>query len=89
MPPGLEATLKEGLTQLAREKPSSKPLDAIQWLGAWLLQNNPSAPKTVAPRCMSLDDVDDGAELEPFVKKTQAARDGNGGKAGTAALAAE
>ena len=72
VPNFLQSTLTKALTQLAREKPSSEPLQACKWLGTWLLENNPNNPKSVAPNCMSLEDVDDGAEFACFVNKAQA-----------------
>jgi Dpy-30 motif/Nucleoside diphosphate kinase len=77
MSAALEATLCKGLTQLAREKPSGDPLEAVKWLGAWLLENNPNNPKSVAPKGMSLDDVDDGSGFEPWVKQMQADQQAN------------
>lgn len=35
--------LARGLTELCREKPVG--LDAIEWLGNWLLNNNPNQPR--------------------------------------------
>lgn len=69
----VEATLCKGLTELARTKPSSDPAVAIQWLGKWLLENNPANPKTVGPQRMTLDDVDDGKEMDELVRKAQQA----------------
>ena len=67
----LEVTLCKGLTELARAKPSSEPSVAIQWLGNWLLENNPSNPKTIGPNRMTLDDVDDGKGLGEFMQKAE------------------
>ena len=38
----LQETLAKGLAELCRAKPSG--LDAVQWLGKWLLANNPNQP---------------------------------------------
>eukprot|EP01026_Neomeris_dumetosa_P073356 TRINITY_DN7539_c0_g1_i1.p3 TRINITY_DN7539_c0_g1~~TRINITY_DN7539_c0_g1_i1.p3 ORF type:complete len:233 (+),score=29.42 TRINITY_DN7539_c0_g1_i1:25-699(+) len=45
----LQPTLLNGLTQLAKEKPSSDPYEAILWLANWLLNNNPNKPRIVLP----------------------------------------
>jgi Dpy-30 motif/IQ calmodulin-binding motif len=45
----LRPTLVAGLTALARQKPSSDPLAALQFLGTWLLEHNPSRPHTDVP----------------------------------------
>lgn len=37
------AVLVEGLVELCKVKPVG--LDAVQWLGEWLLQNNPNKPR--------------------------------------------
>lgn len=42
-----QAVLVEGLTQLCREKPVG--LDAVAWLGNWLLRHNPNKPVVAAP----------------------------------------
>lgn len=42
----LTPCLVEGLTELARTKPSSDPTVAIQWLGTWLHDHNPSKAST-------------------------------------------
>ena len=39
----LSALLSKGLTELCREKPVG--VEAIEWLGKWLLQNNPNQPQ--------------------------------------------
>ena len=38
----INPVLQKGLTELCRAKPSG--LDAVQWLGKWLLANNPNQP---------------------------------------------
>ncbi|KAI9218673.1 nucleoside diphosphate kinase [Blastocladiella britannica] len=38
-------TLTKGLVQLCTEKPTNP----TEWLGKWLLQNNPNKPRTVVP----------------------------------------
>lgn len=38
----LEPTLLKGLTELAREKPSSNPREVLRSLAYWLLDNNPN-----------------------------------------------
>lgn len=39
--------LIKGLVELCKEKPVG--LDAVQWLGNWLLQNNPNKPQVIDP----------------------------------------
>jgi len=41
MPKTLDAVLVDALAALARAKPSSDPVEAIRWLGNWLIDNNP------------------------------------------------
>ena len=43
--PKLESVLTEGLTVMAKEKPTGNVYEAIQFLGQWLLENNPNNPK--------------------------------------------
>jgi hypothetical protein len=38
----INAILIDGLVELCKVKPVG--IDAVQWLGEWLLANNPSAP---------------------------------------------
>ena len=39
--------LIDGLVELCRVKPSG--LDAVTWLGEWLLANNPNKPNVISP----------------------------------------
>jgi hypothetical protein len=69
----LEATLVTGLTLLAKEKPSRDPMAAIEWLGNWLLQNNPNKPRIFAPEELDITDVDDEADFAPYIAEMEAA----------------
>ena len=48
---GLQTVLVQGLTVLAKEKPCAQPVEALSFLGQWLLDNNPNKVKVfpVAP----------------------------------------
>ena len=39
---GLQTVLVQGLTVLAKEKPCAQPVEALSFLGQWLLDNNPN-----------------------------------------------
>lgn len=39
---GLQTVLVHGLTVLAKEKPCAQPVEALSFLGQWLLDNNPN-----------------------------------------------
>ncbi len=39
--------LVEGLVELCKVKPTG--LDAIEWLGRWLIENNPTKPSVEEP----------------------------------------
>ena len=39
--------LTTGLTELAKAKPAG--IEAVQWLGEWLLANNPNQPSVIEP----------------------------------------
>jgi len=41
--------LIQGCTELCRHKPQG--LDAVTWLGQWLLENNPNQPNVIVPNC--------------------------------------
>ena len=43
--PKLESVLADGLTMMAKEKPTGNVYEAVQLLGKWLLANNPNKPK--------------------------------------------
>ncbi|KAK9855785.1 hypothetical protein WJX84_005017 [Apatococcus fuscideae] len=45
----LNPTLLKGLTELAREKPSSNPREVLRSLAFWLLENNPNKPHVMEP----------------------------------------
>ncbi|KAK9843183.1 hypothetical protein WJX74_008269 [Apatococcus lobatus] len=45
----LNPTLLKGLTELAREKPSSNPREVLRALAYWLLDHNPNKPRVVEP----------------------------------------
>jgi hypothetical protein len=49
--PGCEESINDvlvaGLIELCRVKPVG--LDAVQWLGEWLLNNNPNKPLVIEP----------------------------------------
>lgn len=45
----LNPTLSKALTALAKEKPTSKPEEAVVFLANWLLENNPSKPRIAVP----------------------------------------
>ena len=38
----LQPVLVQGLTVLAKEKPCAHPIEALSFLGQWLLDNNPN-----------------------------------------------
>ena len=38
----LQPVLVQGLTVLAKEKPCAHPVEALSFLGQWLLDNNPN-----------------------------------------------
>ena len=38
----LQPVLVQGLTVLAKEKPCAHPMEALSFLGQWLLDNNPN-----------------------------------------------
>lgn len=50
--------LTKALTELCKEKPSG--LDAVRWLGNWLLENNPNQPRVEEPEdesvCADMND---------------------------------
>ncbi|GAB5362733.1 hypothetical protein AAMO2058_000823400, partial [Amorphochlora amoebiformis] len=46
-PTSLKDVLVEGLTKLCRSKPVG--LEAIEWLGRWLIENNPARPNVQDP----------------------------------------
>ena len=41
----------QGLTVLAKEKPCAQPVEALSFLGQWLLDNNPNKVCCVHSRC--------------------------------------
>ncbi|DBB13616.1 hypothetical protein WJX82_009787 [Trebouxia sp. C0006] len=45
----LQPVLVQGLTVLAKEKPCAHPIEALSFLGQWLLDNNPNKPRVVLP----------------------------------------
>lgn len=45
----LNPTLLKALTALGKEKPTSKPHEAVTFLANWLLQHNPSKPHIAVP----------------------------------------
>lgn len=45
----LQPTLLTALTALAKQKPTSDELEAVAFLGKWLLDNNPNKPRVVLP----------------------------------------
>lgn len=67
IPKSLEDALCQGLTALAKQKPSHDPSTAIIWLGNWLLKHNPNKPLVYGPDELSLDEVDDGTEFPAFL----------------------
>eukprot|EP00210_Caulerpa_lentillifera_P001437 g1379.t1 len=50
--PQLNSVLIKGLTEMAKMKPTSDSLEAAQFLGQWLLQNNPANPIKTIPSSM-------------------------------------
>lgn len=46
----LNPTLLKALTALAKEKPTSKPQDAVVFLANWLLEHNPNKPQVAVPQ---------------------------------------
>jgi predicted amino acid racemase len=48
----VQELLVTGLMELCKAKPVG--LDAVQWLGEWLIKNNPNQPNLIIP-----DDEDD------------------------------
>lgn len=49
----LNPVLIKGLTALAKTKPTSDSLEAAQFLGQWLIDNNPQNPTKTAPTTYS------------------------------------
>ena len=43
----LPELLTTGLSELCKEKPAG--LEAVRWLGNWLLENNPNQPQVMEP----------------------------------------
>ena len=41
--PSIHETIVTGLVELCKVKPAG--LDAVQWLGEWLIANNPNKPR--------------------------------------------
>ena len=55
----------QALTDLAKQKPSCAQLEALAFLGTWLLQNNPNKPLVQPPgaQLAHVGTADDEAEL--------------------------
>ena len=53
----LQPILVQGLTVLAKEKPCAQPVEALSFLGQWLLDNNPNKVSSVTMQgyCMRLE----------------------------------
>ena len=43
----LQPVLVQGLTVLAKEKPCAHPVEALSFLGRWLLDNNPNKVSSI------------------------------------------
>ena len=43
----LQPILVQGLTVLAKEKPCAHPVEALSFLGQWLLDNNPNKVSSI------------------------------------------
>lgn len=81
----LQATLVKALTVLAKDKPTSDPLDSITWLADYLLAHNPNKPASVPPSALPLDaaDLDDEAEFSAYIAAEEATRRAQGSAATT------
>ena len=59
----LQPTLLRALTAMCKEKPSAQPLEAVQWLSDWLLDNNPNKGRAVAEDDYALADMELATDL--------------------------
>jgi adenylate kinase len=68
VPKTLDAVVVDALAALAKAKPSSSPLEAIRWLGQWLVDNNPRHG-TMAPLARSYAVVEPDDEGQVHMQK--------------------
>jgi nucleoside diphosphate kinase len=80
LPAEVEAALVDALTEFARERPSSDPTDATQWLSKWLQEHGLASSEGVKPRphvvsqeAIPADAIDDEADFAPYVEAQRAA----------------
>ena len=62
----LGETLQKGLVTLCKEKPSADRAEALEFLGRWLLENNPNKPHEVAQEALELDPANEDDEASFF-----------------------
>ena len=70
----LGETLQKGLVHLCKEKPSADRAEALEFLGRWLLENNPNKPHEVAQEALELDPANEDDEAS-FFQAMKAASD--------------